>query len=224
MNLSGLCVSMQAIVTKTTQVLGFLVGVLLISASVSAQSNQGRIQGAVRDQSGGVIVGATVTVTDVLKGVNRTLTTDEAGEYSAPNLDPSTYRVRVEFKGFKTFERQGLEVGVGQEARVDITLQPGETSQTVTVTEALPLVETTSATLTGNITSDKIADLPLNGRNFVNLLTLRPGYVNSPGGGGGNQAGMGLRPGDTMFLIDSMEHFTNGARASNLLERLRPRG
>ncbi len=111
MNLSGLCVSMRAIVTKTTQVLGFLVGVLLISVSVSAQSNQARIQGSVRDQSGGVIAGATVTVSDVLKGVTRTLTTDEAGEYSAPNLDPSTYRVRVEFKGFKTFERQGLEVG-----------------------------------------------------------------------------------------------------------------
>ena len=210
MNLSVLCVSRRAIFTKTAQVLGFLVGVLLISVSVSSQSNQGRIQGSVRDQSGGVIAGATVTVADVLKGVTRTLTTDDAGEYSAPNLDPSTYRVRVEFRGFKTFERQGLEVGVGQEARVDITLQPGETSQTVTVTEALPLVETTSATLTGNITSDKIADLPLNGRNFVNLLTLRPGYVNSPGGGGGNQAGMGLRPGDTMFLIDGLNIYEWG--------------
>ena len=70
------------------------------------------------------------------------------------------------------------------EARVDITLQTGETSQTVTVTEALPLDKTTSATLTDNLTAQTIAELPLNGRNFVNLLTLTPGYFNSPGGGG----------------------------------------
>jgi Carboxypeptidase regulatory-like domain len=217
MNLSVLCVSGRAKFTGGARVLVSMVGILLISASLSAQSNQGRIQGAVRDQSGGTIAGATVTVTDVLKGVTRTLTTDEAGEYAAPNLDPSTYRVRVEYKGFKTFDREGLDIGVGREAQVDITLQPGETSQTVVVTEAIPLVETTSATLTGNIESQKIADLPLNGRNFVNLLTLRPGYVNSPGGGGGNQAGMGLRPGDSMFLIDGLNiyEWTQGQQLVN---------
>ena len=188
----------------------FVVGVLLLSASLFAQSNQGLIRGTVRDQSGGAIAGATVTVTDVLKGVSRTLTTDQEGDYSAPNLDPSTYKVRVEYKGFKTFDREGLDVGVGQEAKIDITMQTGAQNQTVVVTEAIPLVETTSATLTGNITSEKIADLPLNGRNFVNLLTLRPGYVNSPGGGGGNQAGMGLRPGDSMFLIDGLNIYEWG--------------
>jgi hypothetical protein len=210
MSLSVLCVSGRARFTSGARALVLIVGILLVSASLSAQSNQGRIQGTIRDQSGGTIAGATVTVTDVLKGVSRTLTTDESGEYAAPNLDPSTYRVRVEYKGFRTFDREGLEVGVGQEAKIDITMQPGETSQTVVVTEAIPLVETTSATLTGNIETQKIADLPLNGRNFVNLLTLRPGYVNSPGGGGGNQAGMGLRPGDSMFLIDGLNIYEWG--------------
>ena len=210
MNLSVLCMSWRASIRSAAKVLASMVGVLLISASLSAQSNQGRIQGTVRDQSGGTIAGATVTVTDVLKGVTRTLTTDEAGEYAAPNLDPSTYRVRVEYKGFKTFDRQGLDVGVGQEAKIDITMQPGEQAQTVTVTEAIPLVETTSATLTGNIESQKIADLPLNGRNFVNLLSLRPGFINSPGGGGGNQSSMGLRPGDSMFLIDGLNIYEWG--------------
>jgi len=196
--------------TSIARVLLSCVGILLISTSLFAQSNQGRILGTVRDQSGGIIAGATVTVTDTLKGVTRTLTTDEAGEYAAPNLDPSTYSVRVEYKGFKTYTREGLNVGVGQEAKIDITMQTGEQNQTVTVTEAIPLVETTSATLTGNIESTKIADLPLNGRNFVNLLTLRPGYVNSPGGGGGNQAGMGMRPGDSMFLIDGLNIYEWG--------------
>src|SRR6202521_807317 len=217
MNLSVLCVSWHASIRSAAKVLALMVGVLLISASLFAQSNQGRILGSVRDQSGGAIAGATVIVTDVLKGVTRTLTTDESGGYAAPNLDPSTYRIRVEYKGFKAFDREGLDVGVGQEAKIDITLQPGEQTQTVTVTEAIPLVETTSATLTGNIESQKIADLPLNGRNFVNLLTLRPGYVNSPGGGGGNQAGMGLRPGDSMFLIDGLNiyEWTQGQQLVN---------
>src|SRR5271169_2065927 len=121
MNLSMLSASWRGSFASPAKVLASLVGVLLISASLYAQSNQGRIQGAVRDQSGGTIAGATVTVTDVLKGVTRTLTTDEAGDYSAPNLDPSTYKVRVEFRGFKTYDRQGLEITVGQEAKVDVT-------------------------------------------------------------------------------------------------------
>jgi len=173
MELSLLCVPRQASMTRVARIFVSVVGILLISASLHAQVNKGGISGTVRDQSGGIIASATVTVTDVLKGVSRTLTTDEAGEYAAPNLDPSTYKVRVEFKGFKTFDREGLEIGVGQEARVDIILQPGDQNQTVTVTEDVPIVDTTSATLTGNIETQKIADLPLNGRNFVNLLTLR---------------------------------------------------
>ena len=189
---------------SVSRVLLSIFGFLLLSASLTAQVNQGQILGAVRDQSGGAIAGATVTVTDVLKNVSRTLTTDDSGDYAAPNLDPSTYSVRVEFKGFKTFDRQGLVIAVGQEAKVDITLQPGEQNQTVTVTEDAPLVETTSATLTGNINTQSISELPLNGRNYINLLSLRPGYINSPGGGAGNQAGMGLRQGDTFFIVDGL--------------------
>ncbi len=223
MNLSVLCVSWRGSIANAAKVLASMVGVLLISASLYAQSNQGRILGTVRDQSGGSIAGATVTVTDTLKGVNRTLTTDEAGEYAAPNLDPSTYRIRVEFKGFKTYTREGMNIGVGQEAKIDITMQPGEQAQTVTVTEEIPLVETTSATLTGNIETQKISDLPLNGRNFVNLLTLRPGFVNQPGGGGGNQSSMGLRPGNSMFMLDGLNLYEWG-QGQQLLNGYAPAG
>src|SRR5580704_16771288 len=223
MNLQVLCTRERARIANAARLLVTMVAILFLSASLYAQSNQGRILGTVRDQSGGTIAGATVTVTDVLKGVSRTLTTDEAGEYAAPNLDPSPYRVRVEFKGFKTYDRQGLEITVGQEAKVDVTMQPGEQNQTVTVTEAVPLVETTSATLTGNIESEKIADLPLNGRNFVNLLTLRPGFVNQPGGGGGNQASMGMRPGDSMFFVDGLNMYEWG-QGQQLLNGYAPAG
>jgi len=110
---------------------------------------------------------------------------------------------------------QGLDIAVGQEAKVDVTCRLGNKNQTVTVTEAVPLVETTSATLTGNIESSKIADLPLNGRNFVSLLTLRPGFVINRAARG-NQSSMGLRPGDSMFLIDGLNMYEWGQGAQLL--------
>ena len=121
-----------------------LAGVCFLSlvVPVLAQVNLGRILGAVTDQTGGVIVGAMVTVTDVDRGVSHPLVTDGAGEYSASSLLPGTYTVRAETKGFKTFERQNVVVGVGQDIRVDLALQPGEQAQTITVTEALPVVNT----------------------------------------------------------------------------------
>jgi len=111
---------------------------LLVCDSSFAQGNLGRIAGAVMDQSGGAVAGSTVTVTDVQRGISRTLVTDEAGEYVAPNLQPGTYTVRSEAKGFKTTERSGLVLQVGQDMRIDLTLQPGEQTQTITVTEQAP--------------------------------------------------------------------------------------
>ena len=113
--------SKRSVVIATQHVLvclGVCVSVLLLCLPASAQLNLGRIMGNIADQSGGVIAGATVTVVDAARGVTRTLTSDSAGEYSAPSLVPSTYTVRVEFKGFKTLERQNVEVGVGQEVRL----------------------------------------------------------------------------------------------------------
>jgi hypothetical protein len=217
MKCSTLFASPRARVAKAAEIFGAVICTCLLPIILLSQVNQARLLGSVSDQSGGVIAGASVTITDVQKNVSRTLTTDSAGEYVAPNLDPDTYTIRVEFKGFRTFTRQGMQLAVGQEARVDVTLQPGEQTQTVTVTEALPLVETTSATLTGTISNQTINDLPLNGRNYINLLTLRPGYVNLPGGGGGNQAGMGLRPGDNFFLLDGLNiyEWTQGQQIVN---------
>lgn len=207
----------RARLARFAGILGPVLCICVLPGILLSQVNQARILGTVMDQSGGVIAGASVTVTDVQKNISRTLTTDTAGEYVAPNLDPDTYTIRVEFRGFRTFTRQGMQLGVGQEARVDVTLQPGEQTQTVTVTEALPLIETTTATLTGTISNQTLNDLPLNGRNYVNLLTLRPGYVNLPGGGGGNQAGMGLRPGDNFFLVDGLNiyEWTQGQQIIN---------
>src|SRR5215813_11599529 len=120
----------------------------------------GRIFGAVSDSTGAVVGGATVSVTDTQRGVTRTLTTDEAGAYNAPELIPGTYVVRAEFAGFKATERQNIVVEVGKEYRVDLSIEPGEQSEKVTVTEGLPLVETTSGVLGGTISNALIAELP----------------------------------------------------------------
>jgi outer membrane receptor protein involved in Fe transport len=164
----------------------------------------GRILGGITDQSGGVVAGATVTIRDVQRGVSRTLTTDEAGEYNAPSLLPGTYTVRSEAKGFKTLERQNVLLQVGQDIRVDLTLQPGEQSQTITVTEQIPLMETTNATLGGTLSNETINELPLNGRNYQNLVVLRPGSMFYAGGGGWTQSTNGSHPEDNGYIVDGL--------------------
>src|SRR5579864_5682471 len=105
--------ALKIVGSKGVCVLGGMLGVLLFSLSVFSQGNFGRILGTVTDQSGGVIASATVTVIDTQRGVSRTLTSDEAGEYNAPTLIPGTYTVRVEAKGFKKIERQNVLLEVG---------------------------------------------------------------------------------------------------------------
>jgi hypothetical protein len=186
------------------QLLAVTLGVLLLCTSAFAQGNAGRILGTVTDQSGGTVAGATVTVVDTARGISRTLTSDDAGEYNAPNLTPGSYTVRAEAKGFKKLERQNIDVGVGKEVRVDLTVQPGEQEQTVTVTEAVPLVETTNATLGGTLDNADIVDMPLNGRNYQNLLGLRPGVMTQVGGGPWTQSTNGVRPDESVWMIDGV--------------------
>src|SRR6202049_1664630 len=191
-------------VRKALQILGGVMGMLLLCLPAFSQGSFGRILGTVIDQSGGVISGATVTVLDKDRGVSRTLTTDDAGAYNAPNLTAGNYTVRAESKGFKVFERVGIVVDVGKEVRVDLIVQPGEQNQTVTVTESVPLVETSNATLGGTLENADIIDLPLNGRDYQNLLGLRPGVMLQPGGGPWTQSANGVRPDESVWLIEGI--------------------
>src|SRR3984893_13957497 len=178
--------------------------VALICFPLFAQGNLGRILGTITDVSGGSVPGATVTIMDVQRGASRTLTTDQSGQYVAPDLVPGTYTVRAEAKGFRTVEHTGLLLEVGKDIRVDLALQPGEQSQTLTVTGELPMVETTNATLGGTLSNQTINDLPLNGRNYINLLTLRPGVTIFPGGGADTRSANGNRSEDIGYLIDGL--------------------
>src|SRR3979490_2596515 len=189
---------------RAVQALCLCMGVLLACGPAFSQGNQGRILGTITDKTLGVMSGATVTVKDVERGNSRDLTTGDSGEYNAPNLLPGTYTVRAESKGFKAIEQQKILVEVGKEVRVDLSLQPGEVSQTITITEAPPLVETTNATLGGTLSNQTINDLPLNGRNYINLLTLRPGMTVYPGGGGSTRSANGSRTEDIGYLLDGV--------------------
>src|SRR5438105_8379180 len=178
--------------------------VLLSCLAIFAQGNFGRVLGRVTDPTGAVLPGASISIIDTQRGLARTVNSDEAGQYNAPTLIPGTYTVRVEFPGFKTLARQNVVVEVGSEIRVDLTIEPGAQSETVTVNEAIPLVDATGSTLGGTLSNSEINDLPLNGRNYQNLLNLRPGVVIQPGGSPWTQSTNNIRPDETAWMLDGI--------------------
>ena len=184
--------------------LALALGILVLGLPVFAQSSMGRILGDVRDQSDASVVGATVVITDVQRGISRTLTTDGDGEYLAPNLDPGMYTIMVTNAGFKRFERTNVQVEVATDVRIDIVLQTGDAAQTIVVNEEVPLLNTTSSTLGGTLSNQEINDLPLDGRNYENLLQLRPGVVRYPGGGFSTTSTNGLRAEDNAYFVDGL--------------------
>ncbi len=191
--------------------------VFLLCLPLFSQTSQGTLEGGVFDQSGGVVAGATVTVIDVSRGVSRALTTDGAGQYVATNLTPGTYTVRAEAKGFRTVEHSGVLLEVGQSIRVDLVVQPGEQTQTITVTSEIPAINTTDATLGGTVSNQSIVELPLNGRNFERLLDLRPGTVTAVGSGtNGSSSTNGLRTVANSFRMEGILGMPTGTGSSNL--------
>ena len=178
--------------------------VILFSISAQGQSTAGRILGTLTDQSGAAVARGTVIVTDVQRGTSRTITTDESGTYAAPDLQPSTYKIHVEAPGFKSVERLNIQIEVATDVRADFTLQTGQITEVVTITEEVPLVNTTSATLGGTLSNKEINDLPLNGRNYENLLQLRPGVMRYPGGGFSTTSTDGLRAEDNAYFVEGL--------------------
>ena len=189
---------------KWVRALAAGLALLLVSLPTLAQSNAGRILGTVTDQTGAALPGATVTISDLERGTNRVLSTDEAGTYVAPDLLPGNYSIRATARSFKSVERTRVEVEVAADVRVDFSLPPGEASETITVTEEVPMLNLTSSTLGGTLSNKQINDLPLNGRNYENLLQLRPGVMRYPGGGFSTTSTNGLRAEDNVYIIDGL--------------------
>ena len=186
--------------------LTFTAVILLMAATFTThgQGINGRILGTVQDQQGSAVVGATVTVTDPSRGLVRTAISDESGDYTFPDLPPSTYKIQVEQKGFNGFRTDGILLEVGKDVRVDCTLKTGDSNIVVTISEDIPLVDSTSSSLGGTLSNQQINELPLNGRNYENLLQLRPGVVRYPGGGFSTTSSNGLRAEDNAYLIDGL--------------------
>src|SRR5712691_4637544 len=138
-----------------------------------AQTQAG-ISGVIHDPSGAVIPGVTVTVTNPATNFVRSAISNEAGVYNFPVLQPGIYNIKVELPGFRTIEQNNVELQIQQSARIDFTLQVGEVSQTVEVSGTAALIATENATVGTVIENKRIVDMPLNGRNFLQLVSLSP--------------------------------------------------
>ena len=167
---------------------------LCLAGSLFAQVPTGDITGTVTDPSGAFISGAVITISSSATGAQRTVTSNESGVYSLPGLNPGVYSMRVEAKGFKVDQRRDIDLQVGQVARIDFTMQVGNVSETVEVAGGAPILETENATIGTVIENRRIVELPLNGRNPLQLVSLTPGATtNGPASSQGQQRMGGQR-------------------------------
>src|ERR1035437_1008578 len=152
--------------------------VLFVTAMpVFAQLSTGSILGVVKDSSGAVMPGAQVTARNAETGQSRSAVAGGDGEYRFSSLPVGHYDVSVAQSGFRTEMQRGLTLEVSQEAVINFTLQVGTAEQQVTVAGEVSLINTTNATLGGLVNEEKVAELPLNGRNYVNLTLLQTGVA-----------------------------------------------
>src|SRR5580704_13334260 len=158
--------------------------VALAFVQLSFGQTFGSITGVVTDSSGGIVVNAAVTVVNSQTNASRTATTNASGNYAFPALLPGTYDVKVEAQGFQAEVRNGVQLQVQQEARLDFQLKVGSLTEAVQVTGGAPLLTTENATVGTVIDNQRIEDLPLNGRNFTALVSLSPNVVSGFGTNG----------------------------------------
>jgi hypothetical protein len=154
--------------------LGLLYGLLVVACVLASAQTGGQITGEVRDQSGAIVPVASVTVTNTATNIARSTVTNSEGIYSFPDLTPGMYDVKVTATGFDVVVKNNIELQVQQAARVDFSLVVGQSMQTIDVAGSAVLLNSENATLGAVIEQDKIADLPLNGRNFWSLAAMSP--------------------------------------------------
>jgi Carboxypeptidase regulatory-like domain len=191
---------------------------LALPLAVHAQSVTGTILGTVTDASGGVIGKAKVTIVNEGTGLTRTVTADDQGEYTAPSLPTGYYTVTAEVTGFKTVALSNVQVGVDQRVRIDVKLEVGAMTESVSIQAETPLVQSSSSELGTTVTNEQIEALPLNGRNFVNLTRTIPGVLRGIPGANIDGAGSlawrasasfsanGQRPRDNNYMLDGVDN------------------
>ncbi len=183
-----------------------------------AQSVSGTILGTVSDASGSVMGNAKVTVINEGTGFTRTVTSDSNGDYTVPQLPTGRYTVTSEMTGFKAMALSNVELGVDQRVRIDLKLEVGAMTESVSVEATAPLLQTSSSELGTTVTHEQIEALPLNGRNFVNLTRTVPGVLRGIPGSNIDGAGSlawrasasfsanGQRARDNNFMLDGVDN------------------
>jgi hypothetical protein len=187
--------------------------VLLLATFVSLLFGQAtsRLNGDVRDTTGAAVPGVEITILNVDTGNERKVVTGDAGDYSVPSLAPGSYTVTASKQGFRQARRDGVRLEVNQTARLDFALDVGAVSETVEVVGSVPLIDSDTSSIGQVIETKAIEDLPLNGRNFVQLAILGPGVV-GVGFGAKGTIMSGTRPDD---LRPGSELFSNGNRENS---------
>ena len=154
---------------------------LLMQAEARAQAGSAELTGQVVDSAGAALSNASVIATEMQAGVVTRTSSSAAGLYVFNNLRPGKYSVSVEATGFQTFVQKGVTLTTGERVRVDVKMAVGDVKENITVSADAPLLQTESGSITQSIDHDKVVDLPLNGRTFVQLATLSPGVMLPPG-------------------------------------------
>src|SRR5262249_12851468 len=183
---------------------------ILLPTFAAAQGTTGSISGTITDQQKAAMPGVTVLVKQLETGAERALVSDEHGRYTVLNLSPGPYKVTAQLSGFRSVVRDQLTVAIGKDLLVDIEMGVGGVTEEVRVTGESSAVSIGSTTAGGVVTTKQIAELPLNGRSFMQLATLQPGVITSrgtakdfTGGFGSTQLAIGgARPEQTGYLMD----------------------
>ena len=195
-----------------------LAAVLLCPALAGAQAVTGTMIGRITDGSGAVVPGVTVTLTNTGTKLTRVVTTDTDGEYTAPSLPPGRYTIVAEIPGFKSVTMPDVALGVDQRLRMDMKLEVGALTESITIEGTSPLVQTSSSELGTTVQEEQIQTLPLNGRNFVSLTRTVPGVSRGIPGANIDGAGSlawrasasfsanGQRPRDNNYMLDGVDN------------------
>jgi hypothetical protein len=184
--------------------------VVLLASTVRAQTPSGEVSGVVVDPSGSPVPGVTLTLTHVGTNAVREVQTNNAGVYVIPALLPGVYTLRAQLSGFRIIERRNIEIQVGSSNRIPITLELGDLAEVVEIRGGAPLVQSSNASIGTVIENRSIVELPLNGRNYLQLTSLIPGATtNGPSSSQGRQRMGGQRNSFALNVAGQRIHFNH---------------
>jgi hypothetical protein len=209
----------------------FVMATILFPAALCGQVSGGTLSGTITDPSGRALPQAQIVIKNVDTGVDRTVTTNTDGFYSAVNLLPGTYQIKISAPGFNTETKSGITMNVGAQQTFDLTLQVGTVTHTVEVTTEAPSIQVTSSEISATVNATTVRELPLNGRSWTDLAALQPGVETiqtqpsfATGADRGNRGFgqqltiSGARPQQNNYRLDgvSLNDYANGAPGSVL--------